>query len=125
MKNTYIPGVCNIGPAEIRSRRNAGLIGLLLLAALLVLFAFYDVPPVFRLVVFFPATLAAIGYLQAVLHFCVKFGMSGLFNFSQSLEKTETVSQAEYRRKDQHKAITIIIGSVVSGLIITALSMFI
>jgi len=74
------------------------------------------VDPQWRLFAFLPAVTAASGFLQAQLHFCAKFGMQGLFNFGGKVGQTESVDQAEYRRKDQRKAAIIIAGSAAIGL---------
>lgn len=107
----YIPGVCNIGPAEIRMRRASGIFGLGVTIIMFLLFYIVAVDPLVRLLIFIPAALAASGFLQAQLHFCAKFGMSGLFNFGEDIRKQESIDQADFRRKDQRKAITIIAGS--------------
>lgn len=119
---TYIPGVCNIGPAEIKLRRSAGLMGLVATVALWVILILLNVPHEFRVIIFLPATLMAIGYLQAWLHFCVDFGMRGLFNVGDDLKNQESVDQKEYRRKDQQKAIFIILGSILIGLAVAVLA---
>jgi hypothetical protein len=121
----YIPGVCNIGPAEIRARRSTGILGLATTIIFLVIFLLFNIPPVWRLIIFIPAAGAAVGFLQAQLHFCVHFGMSGLFNVGDDLAKHETVDQAEYRKKDQQKAVTIMVVSAALGLIVTLLSLYI
>jgi hypothetical protein len=117
MSSEYIPGVCNIGPAEIRLRRASGYLGLTITLLLFILFYFVPVDSLVRLVVFLPAALAASGFLQARLHFCARFGMSGLFNVSDDMKQHQTVDQAEYRRKDQQKALTIIIVSAAFGVV--------
>lgn len=122
--NTYIPGVCNIGPAEIRYRRSAGILGLVATITFLSIFLLFNIPPVWRLILFIPATGMAVGFLQAQLHFCVRFGMSGLFNFGNDMTKRESVEQAEFRKKDQQKAISIIVISAIFGLIVTLLSLY-
>lgn len=120
--NRYIPGVCNIGPAEIRMRRTSGYIGLTVTIVLFVLFYTTQVSPTWRLSVSIPAILAASGFLQAQLHFCARFGMSGLFNFGDDVRHHESVDQIEYRKKDQQKALTIIAGSVVIGILVAAVA---
>lgn len=117
-RNTYIPGVCNIGPAEIRMRRASGYVGLVIAIVMFVIFYVSTVDPVWRLLVFVPASLAASGFLQAQLHFCANFGMRGLFNLGDDLQHHETVDQAEYRRKDQRKATVIVTGSLLVGLLV-------
>jgi hypothetical protein len=121
MSTTYIPGVCNIGPAEIKTRRLSGRVGV---AATIILFAILlvaDIPQAWRFLIFLPATLGAMGYLQAGLHFCVRFGTTGLFNVSSTLDKRESVEGAEFRRKDQRKAIIIAAGSVLIGAAVAVL----
>lgn len=121
----YIPGVCNIGPAEIRMRRNSGIVGIIIVLVMFIVFYFLDVHPLIRVfAIGLPATLAASGFLQAQLHFCARFGMSGLFNFGDDIRRQESVDQQEFRRKDQKKAITIITISAVIGLLIALVAYF-
>lgn len=122
--DVYVPGVCNIGPAEIRSRRNAGYAGLAITIILFITFYIAPVAPAWRLLIFLPGALAASGFLQARLHFCAHFGMRGLFNFSDDLNKQESVDQAEFRRKDQRRAISIIAGSALFGTVVALIAYF-
>jgi hypothetical protein len=110
--NVYQPGVCNIGPAEIRQRRRLGWIGLALTVVYLVVAFALAFPPAFRLLAFAPAALSANGFLQGAFHFCVGFASRGLFNFGE-LGTEEAVHEAEYRRLDQRKAVQIVVLSVV------------
>jgi len=115
-KGEYIPGVCNIGPAEIRMRRRSGWIGLAATILLWAAFWFLQVPAVWRLTLFFPAAMSAVGFLQAALHFCAAFGIGGVFNFGSEVGKTDTVEQAEYRRKDRQQALLIGLYSALIGI---------
>lgn len=124
MGTNYIPGVCNIGPAEIRMRRMTGYVGLTLTVALFVFFYLVPTAASWRLLILIPATLAAMGFLQAYLHFCAKFGMSGLFNVSDDMKHQESVDQAEFRKKDQQKATTIITGAVCIGALVAVIAYF-
>ena len=102
----YQPGVCNIGPAEIRRRRMSGYAGLAVAVVFLVVaFALGWAAP-WRLLVALPVFLSAQGFLQAAFHFCVGFASRGLYNFGD-LGSEETVQDAEFRRKDQRKALLI------------------
>ena len=116
----YIPGVCNIGPAEIRMRRMSGWIGLGATILLWVLFFLFRVPALWRLMLFIPATMSATGFLQAAMHFCAAFGMRGVFNFGPNVGKTDTVEQAEFRRKDRQKALMILLYSSLVGIAVAA-----
>ena len=100
----YVPGVCNIGPAEIARRRRSGWIGAVATVALWAVLAVLDAPPVLRLLTFLPAAMSAAGFLQAALHFCAYFGFSSLFNFGPEVGKTDTVAEAEFRKQDRRKA---------------------
>ncbi len=114
--------MCNIGPAEIQSRMNAGWFGLVLTILVGALLWYLPVSPWIRLVLFFPATIAALGFLQAAFHFCVAYGTQGLFSMGSG---TESVDQQEFRKKDQQKAIQIIGYSILIGFIVAFVSVFI
>lgn len=105
-RNVYQPGVCNIGPAEIRKRRLSGWIGAGISVVFLVLAFALDWAAPWRLLVFLPVFMAAQGFLQAAFHFCVGFASRGLFNFGD-LGSEENVLDAEFRRADQRKALLI------------------
>jgi hypothetical protein len=106
--SVYQPGVCNIGPAEIRQRRMTGYLGSGVALVFLVLAFVLGWPAPVRLLVFLPVALGASGFLQGAFHFCVRFGTQGLFNFGE-LGTVEAVHETEYRRKDQRKAILIVL----------------
>ncbi|MBN2086664.1 MAG: hypothetical protein JW748_15730 [Anaerolineales bacterium] len=112
----YIPGVCNIGPAEIRMRRTSGWIGLAAVILLWAAFCCFRVPAAWRLLLFFPAAMSAVGFLQAAMHFCAAFGIGGVFNFGPNVGKTDTIEQAEYRRQDRRKALQIVLYSGLIGI---------
>jgi hypothetical protein len=111
----YQPGVCNIGPAEIRRRRMAGHVGavsaLVLLAALIAIGA----PPWTRLAVILPVAVSASGYLQARMKFCAGFAQCGIFNFGGSGDAV-VVRDAEARRLDLRRARQISLSSFAIGL---------
>ena len=117
-KQEYIPGICNIGPAEINKRRQGGWLGLGATILLWAAFLVFHVPAPWRLFLFFPAAMSATGFLQAALHFCAGFGARGVFNFGSEVGKTETVEQVEFRQKDQRKARLILLYSVMIGIAI-------
>ena len=124
-KSQYIPGVCNIGRAEIRQRWIAGWIGVAASVLLLAILVLFKTAVAWRLLVFFPATLAAVGFLQAAWHFCAKFGLGGVFNFGPDLGQTDTVEQAEFRKKDRRTALLIMGLSLLIGLAVAAAAYFV
>lgn len=103
----YIPGVCNLGRAEIRARWIAAWVGITITVVCLLVFALFEVPWYLKMLIFLPASLGAGGLLQALSRFCVKFGFQGVFNFGPDVGKTDTVEQAEFRRQDRKKALQI------------------
>lgn len=116
---TYTPGVCNIGEAEIRLRRQVGFsAGASTLFAVLACY-FLHISPKWACLIFFPATISALGFIQARMHFCVNFGMRGLFNVSSELRHTESIDQTEWRKKDQQTAIIIIVAAILAAIAVT------
>jgi hypothetical protein len=120
----YIPGVCNIGEAEIAQRKRIGYIALVVTLVGWALLWYSGVPALWRLVLVIPAAMSATGFLQGFMHFCAGFGMRGTFNFGPELYKTETVKQAEFRAKDKRKAQTIFAYSVAIGIVVAAVAYF-
>lgn len=108
MKQTavYQPGVCNIGPAEIRRRRASGWLGLGIAVLYLAAAFLLGWPAPWRLLVALPMFLSAQGFLQAAFHFCVGFASRGLYNFG-ALGTEESVQDAEFHRQDLRKALLI------------------
>ena len=118
----YIPGVCNIGEAEIKQRQRVGWIGLVVTIAAWGLLTFLPVPAVWKLLLFFPAAMSASGFIQAFTSFCAGFGMRGVFNFGTQLYKTDNVTQASFRAKDKRKAQLIFVYSILIGLVVAYLA---
>lgn len=122
-KQKYIPGVCNIGPAERAKRRQTGIIAVIVTIVLLVTLVASGVSVYWRLIIFLPASVAATGLLQDAFHFCVGFGIKGLYNVVNSAGITNNVESEEFRLKDRHKAQMIIRLSVAIGAVIAGLSL--
>jgi hypothetical protein len=117
----YIPGVCNIGPAERARRRQTGYIALLTSIILMVTLVTIGAPRAWRFLLVLPLSGAAIGFLQDRFHFCIGFGLKGLYNVINSAGITDSVSQVEYRAKDRKKAVSIVWLSLAMGVVITIL----
>jgi hypothetical protein len=119
---TYIPGVCNIGEAEIDARKRIGWIGLAVTIVVWILLDLLKVAPWLKLIIFLPAAMSATGFIQGFSHFCAGFGMRGVFNFGDTLNKTDTVEQAEFRAQDKKKARAIFLYSILAGIIVAAVA---
>jgi hypothetical protein len=117
---TYQPGACNIGPAEIRRRRAAGVLGVAAAIALGALLIALDAPPLARLLVALPLALGFSGFLQAHLHFCANYGWRGIRNLG-AIGDIERVEVAEARRADRRKALAIFASASVTALAVALL----
>jgi len=103
LPNDYAPGRCNIGPAEIRRRRMGGWAGVALTAAALAALILTGALPAWYLLLFLPALAASVGFVQAAFRFCVYFGFTSLFNFSE-IGQEARVADADSRRRDRAQA---------------------
>ena len=121
----YVPGVCNIGPAERRQRRQFGFLSAFAAVVLaMILIATHASRP-WRLLLFIPVAGAASGFLQDRMHFCAGFGMRGVANVFNDVGDTEDVLSAEFRKQDQQKAIQIMGLSVAAGTVVTVLALLV
>jgi hypothetical protein len=116
----YIPGVCNIGDTEAKSRLRMALLASVLTitiwASLLVLI----VPTFTYLFLVLPAFAAATSYIQYKEHFCAGFGSEGFYNFSDKLGKIERSDNPDDVSKDRKKALSITIRALTVGIIVAA-----
>jgi len=117
----YVPGVCNIGPAEIARRRQGGHV---LLAASVGLFAgllLIHAPAPARLLVALPVAASASSYLQARFHFCAGFGSRGIYNFGEIGPVTQVVDPVALAQ-DRRRAREIGLGGAAIGIAVGALA---
>lgn len=121
----YIPGLCNIGPAERRLRRMLGYVAAAVTLLLLSILLISGGPIWLRLILIFPAAGAATGFLQDALHFCVGFGMKGIYNVINSAGIVDNVELEEFRLKDKQKAQQIVIWSGLIGVAFALLTLLI
>jgi hypothetical protein len=117
----YRPGACNIGPAEIARRRRTGHMGVLLAVALFVALVALDVPPLVRFLVALPAAVAATGYLQAWLRFCVGFAALGVFNFGP-LGGEQRIDDPVARARDRARAVRLTAAAALIGAAVGAVA---
>jgi hypothetical protein len=115
MTDQYVPGSCNIGPAEIALRRRAGHAGLVVTAALGAALLRSDLPRAWRLTLAVPAAGAASGYLQAHERFCADFGWRGVYNFDRRGQE-QPVAGDDALAQDRRKAMRIAAASAAIGV---------
>jgi len=122
MTDQYVPGSCNIGPAEIALRRRAGHAGLVVTAALGAALLRSDLPRAWRLTLAVPAAGAASGYLQAHERFCADFGWRGVYNFDRRGQE-QPVAGDQALAQDRRKAMRIAAASAAIGVGVALVAM--
>ncbi len=117
----YVPGVCNIGPAEIKRRMMVGYWGTVIALVLFVALYSLHLPDWTRIILAVPAFMGATGFIQGLTHFCAGFGMSGVFNFG-SLGTTQKVGDSKAAAKDRQKALALFGYSLLIAIAVTAIA---
>lgn len=114
---SYVAGTCNIGPAEMSRRRRGG--WLAVAGTLFLSIALYAVgaSAVWQLTTWFPASLAAVGFIQARSHFCAYFGFRGVYNFDELGDEQRVIMQ-EAQRLDRQRALKIAVQSAAIGAVV-------
>ena len=118
MSNQYIPGTCNLGKDEIRSRQIVALFGLFLTISSVIGILAADQGRSVRFSIFIPAMIFSVGFVQSRSKFCLAYGLAGTFNFDR-LGKISRVASAEDRRADRKTAITILLKAAALAAVIT------
>jgi hypothetical protein len=120
----YLPGTCNIGPEEIKRRRDGVIfsaIGTIVLTCILVVI---HANPLWRLSLFLPLTSLGISFQQWYYKFCVYFGMRGVYNFKK-MGSTTNIEDGTMRKADRAKAGRMIITSIIFASLVTLIFCFI
>ena len=118
MSNQYIPGTCNLGKDEIRSRQIVALFGLFLTISSVIGILAADQGRSVRFSIFIPAMIFSVGFVQSRSKFCLAYGLAGTFNFER-LGKISRVASVENRRADRKTAITILLKAAALAAVIT------
>ena len=98
--DAYVPGVCNIGPWEVRRRMVGGIAGLAVAAAILVVLVAAGAAPITRAIVLVPVWGGSFSVLQARRRFCGAFAMQRISNFGDSTEARRSVEDEAAHRAD-------------------------
>jgi hypothetical protein len=114
--DTYTPGHCNIGPAEIRKRLRIGYTGLAFMVLYMIGVEIFHLPQIWKLGLFAPAAYSFSGFLQGWQRFCFWFGLSGLFSMTGRKAK---ISDHASLQKDRKKAWKLIFGIFVLSMLVT------
>ncbi len=118
MSTQYIPGACNLGKDEIRSRQIVALFGLFLTISSVIGILAADQGRSIRFSIFIPAMIFSVGFVQSRSKFCLAYGLAGTFNFDR-LGKVSRVQSAQDRKADRKTAIVILLKSAALAAAIT------
>ena len=116
----YISGACNIGPAEIKRRKQGAYLGGALYLVIAIFLIATNASSTTRLWVFLPAALFAIGYIQSKRKFCVAYGFLGIFNF-EKLGHTTRIKVNQDLKADRKYAIKLSVQALLIAITLTLL----
>lgn len=102
-KDSYQPGVCNIGDREVAIRQKLLLFALISTIALTILVHFFNAR-VLYVGLYFAVMSTVIIILEIKTRFCILFAVFSLHNFKEP-GNLDDVSDAECKRKDRTKAL--------------------
>ena len=105
MSNTYIPGTCNLGKAEVRSRQIVALVGLVTTLILATGLIASSAPQASGLTLFAPLMVFAVGFIQSRRKFCLAYGLAGTFNLGK-LGQISKVANPEDKAADRKTALS-------------------
>ena len=107
MSDTYIPGTCNLGKAEVRSRQIVALVGLVASLILATGLSASSAPQASGLTLFAPLMVFAVGFIQSRRKFCLAYGLAGTFNLGK-LGQISKVANPEDKAADRKTALSIL-----------------
>ena len=96
----YVPGVCNIGPWEIRRRRAFGVAGIAAGIVLLAIMVATNAPVAARILLIVPFWGGVFSWLQARRRFCAGFAQTRYANFGDSDVTRRRITDEAAHRAD-------------------------
>ena len=120
MSESYIPGTCNLGKAEVRSRQFVALVGLIMSITTFIGLIGVSASRSARWTIFAPLMVFAVGFIQSRKKFCLAFGFMGTFNLGK-LGQLSRVADPEHRKADRRTALTLLLQALVLAFAITVL----
>ncbi len=118
-ETTYIPGTCNIGKEEVQRRKRIMIASLAFSIIFMVTGQLLHFSPALKAVLFLPLATFILCAQQTYRRFCVAFGLKGLFNFEKP-GNIHVTRNADHLKKDRALAWQIILISIISALVLTA-----
>jgi hypothetical protein len=118
VSDTYIPGTCNLGKAEVRRRQFVAFLGLAL--SIFSAFGLWQGSTLARLTIFLPLFVFAVGFVQSRRKFCMAYGFAGAFNLGRLGELSRVQDPAD-RVADRKTALSILGQAALLALALTLL----
>lgn len=118
MSDSYIPGTCNLGKAEVRSRQIVALVGLVATLILATGLISSSAPQASGLTLFAPLMVFAVGFIQSRRKFCLAYGLAGTFNLGK-LGQISKVANPEDKAADRKTALSILAQATALALALT------
>lgn len=113
-ENTYIPGVCNIGPSEINRRKSKLKLAVALLLFSTIGFFMLPLPAISFSIVACIATYMFILIFQLRQKFCIVFGWKSIYNFNAVNSRKTKVDDEGWRALDRKQTLKIVLYSFLS-----------
>ncbi|MFM7451866.1 MAG: hypothetical protein ACKO2M_05255 [Actinomycetota bacterium] len=107
MSDTYIPGTCNLGKAEVRSRQIVALVGFVATLILATGLIASSAPQASGLTLFAPLMVFAVGFIQSRRKFCLAYGLAGTFNLGKLGQISKVVNPVD-KAADRKTALSIL-----------------
>ncbi len=120
----YIPGECNIGKEQVDRRIRFGWIGFVMTIGLWGTFILFRVPAIFRITLFVPAFVSALGFLQGLMHFCVYFALKGIYNMKSKSSKNEIIMWLPLMKKDKRRARELLVYTILIAMVVAMIAYF-
>ena len=117
---TYIPGTCNLGKAEVRRRQLVAAIGAVMSLLSLAGLIGANAPRGARWSIFLPLMVFSVGFIQSRKKFCLAYGFLGTFNLGK-LGDISRVQDPADRKKDRATALAILFQALLLALALTIL----
>ena len=116
----YISGSCNIGPDEVKRRKQGAIFGGALFLIASILLIANKATTVTKLWVFIPAVIFSVGLIQSRRKFCVAFGFLGVFNF-EKVGSTKKITINQDLKADRKYAIKLTVQALALAIALTLL----
>ncbi len=118
----YVPGACNIGRAEIATRRLLAAVGAAAAVVWVVATTLVDAAPLVRALAALPAAGGFLSWYEARRRFCVTYAALGLYRLGPDA-RFERVTDRRHRLADVRALALPLLASAVVALVVAGLTL--